>query len=47
MRKYVLVVDDDAVFRTLLKVRLRSTGYTVDTARDWLGRSDESGARRR
>ena len=32
MRKFVLVVDDDAAFRTLLKVRLRSTGYTVDTA---------------
>ena len=32
MRKYVLVVDDDAAFRTLLKVRLRSTGCTVDTA---------------
>jgi len=32
MRKYVLVVDDDTAFLTLLKVRLRSTGYTVDTA---------------
>ena len=32
MRKHILVIDDDAVLRSLLKMRLKSTGHTVDTA---------------
>ena len=32
MRKHILVVDDDAAFLSMLKMRLRSTGHTVDTA---------------
>ena len=32
MRKHILVVDDDAAFLSILKMRLRSTGHTVDTA---------------
>jgi CheY-like chemotaxis protein len=32
MRKYILVVDDDATLLSLLRMRLKSTGHTVDTA---------------
>jgi len=32
MRKHVLIVDDDAALLSLLKMRLKSTGHTVDTA---------------
>ena len=32
MRKHILVVDDDAAFLSTLKMRLNSTGHTVDTA---------------
>jgi two-component system response regulator GlrR len=32
MRKHVLIVDDDATLLSLLKMRLKSTGHTVDTA---------------
>lgn len=32
MRKHILVIDDDAALRSLLKMRLKSTGHTVDTA---------------
>jgi CheY-like chemotaxis protein len=32
MRKHILVVDDDEALRSLLKIRLESTGHTVDTA---------------
>ena len=32
MRKHILVVDDDAALLSLLKMRLKSAGYTVDTA---------------
>lgn len=32
MRKHILVVDDDEALRSLLKMRLESTGHTVDTA---------------
>ena len=32
MRKHILVIDDDAAFRSLLMMRLESTGHTVDTA---------------
>ena len=32
MRKRMLVLDDDAAFLSILKMRLKSTGHTVDTA---------------
>ncbi|MEO6306582.1 MAG: response regulator [Nitrospiraceae bacterium] len=32
MRKHVLIVDDDAALLSLLKMRLKKTGHTVDTA---------------
>lgn len=32
MRKHILAVDDDAAVLSLLKMRLKSTGHTVDTA---------------
>jgi two-component system response regulator GlrR len=32
MKKHILVVDDDATLLSLLKMRLKSTGHTVDTA---------------
>ena len=32
MRKHILIVDDDATLLSLLKMRLKSTGYAVDTA---------------
>ncbi len=32
MRKHILVVDDDAALLSVLKMRLKSAGYTVDTA---------------
>ncbi len=32
MRKHILVVDDDAAFLSMLKMRLKSIGHTVDTA---------------
>lgn len=36
MRKHILVIDDDAALRSLLKMRLKSTGHTVDTAKTGL-----------
>jgi two-component system alkaline phosphatase synthesis response regulator PhoP/two-component system response regulator ResD len=40
MRKHILVLDDDAALRSLLKLRLESTGHTVDTAENgWDGLS--------
>jgi len=32
MRKHILVIDDDAALRSLLKMRLESNGHTVDAA---------------
>ena len=32
MRKHILVLDDDVALLTMLKMRLKSTGHTVDTA---------------
>jgi len=32
MRKNILVIDDDAALRSLLKLRLESNGHTVNTA---------------
>lgn len=32
MKKHILVVDDDAAFLSMLKMHLKSTGHTVDTA---------------
>ena len=32
VRKHILVVDDDEALLSLLKMRLKSAGYTVDTA---------------
>ena len=32
MRQHILVVDDDVAFLSLLQMRLRSMGHTVDTA---------------
>jgi len=32
MRKYILVIDDDAALLNLQKMQLKSTGHTVDTA---------------
>jgi len=37
MRKHILVVDDDSALRSLLRVRLESTGHTVDTAENGWG----------
>jgi len=32
MRKHILVLDDDVALLSMLKMRLKSTGHTVDTA---------------
>ena len=32
MRKHILVLDDDAALLSMLKMCLKSTGHTVDTA---------------
>ena len=32
MKKYILVLDDDVAFLSMLKMRLKNTGYLVDTA---------------
>jgi two-component system, NtrC family, response regulator AtoC len=32
MKKYILVLDDDVALLSMLKMRLKSTGHTVDTA---------------
>ena len=32
MRKHILALDSDAALLSVLKMRLKSTGYTVDTA---------------
>ncbi|MEO5955530.1 MAG: response regulator [Nitrospiraceae bacterium] len=32
MRQHILVVDADVAFLSMLQMRLKSTGYTVDTA---------------
>lgn len=38
MRKHILVVDDDAAFLSLLKMRLESAGHAVDIAENgWDG----------
>jgi two-component system alkaline phosphatase synthesis response regulator PhoP/two-component system response regulator ResD len=38
IKKHTLVVDDDRAIRTLLKILLEDSGYTVDTAQNgWEG----------
>jgi CheY-like chemotaxis protein len=40
MSKHILLVDDDAALRTLMKMRLERTGHRVDTAENgWDGLS--------